>query len=81
MKNISLEQMLTMAVKEALNGYPSDSLSFYYKNGDGEYHEIVELDLFRGRFITDNGDFSEFSWECRESHIYIPIGEETHQHF
>lgn len=71
MKNISLEEMLNMAVKDALNGYPSGGLTFYYKDGDNRYHEIVELDLFRGRFVTNNGDFSEFSWELKESHIYM----------
>ena len=25
----------------------------------------------RGRFVTDDGDFSEFEWELKESHIYI----------
>lgn len=71
MKNITLEEMLNMEVQDLLNGYPSGGLTYYYKNGDGEYHEIVELDLLRGRFVTDDGDFSEFSWELEESHIYI----------
>lgn len=34
-------------------------------------NEIIELDLLRGRFITDDGDFSEFEWELEESHIYM----------
>lgn len=44
---------------------------YYFKDGEGVYSEIVTLDLFRGRFTTDNGDFSEFEWELKESHIYI----------
>lgn len=71
MKNITFEEMLNMEVQDLLNDYPSGGHTYYYKNGYGEYHEIVELDLLRGRFITDDGDFSEFSWEIKESNIYI----------
>lgn len=71
MVNITLEEMLNMEIQDLLNGYPSGGLTYYYKNGDEKYHEIVELDLLRGRFVTDDGDFSEFSWELEESHIYI----------
>lgn len=73
MKNISLEEMINMEVQDMLQGYPSGGFTYYYKDGNGKYHEIVELDLFRGRFVTDNGDFSEFKWELEESHIYIDI--------
>ena len=31
----------------------------------------LRYDLFRGRFVTDDGDFSEFEWELEESHIYM----------
>jgi hypothetical protein len=71
MKNISFEEMINMEVQDMLKGYPSGGLTYYYKDGNGKYHEIVELDLLCGRFVTDNGDFSEFSWELEESHIYI----------
>ena len=71
MKHITFKQMLEMEVDDILHGYSNGGKTYYYKNGEGEYHEIVELDLFRGRFVTDDGDFSEFEWELEESHIYI----------
>ena len=71
MKNITFEEMLNMEVQDLLHGYPSGGYTYYYKDGDGGDHEIVELDLLRGRFVTDDGDFSEFEWELKESHIYI----------
>lgn len=71
MKNITLEEMLKTEVDDILNRYPTGGHTYYYKNGEGEYYEIVELDLLRGRFITSDGDFSEFEWELKESHIYI----------
>lgn len=71
MKNITLEEMINMEVQDMLRGYPSGGYTYYYKDGDGTYSEIITLDLLRGRFTTDNGDFSEFSWELEESHIYI----------
>lgn len=71
MKNITLEEMLNVVIQDVLSGYAPGTPVYYYKNGNGEYHEIIELDLFRGRFVTDDGDFSEFEWELQESHIYI----------
>ncbi len=71
MKNITLEEMLKTEVSDILNSYPTGGHIYYYKNDEGEYHEIVELDLLRGRFITSDGDFSEFEWELEESHIYM----------
>ena len=71
MKNITFEEMLNMEVQDLLHGYPSGGYTYYYEDGDGGYHKIVELDLLRGRFVTDDGDFSEFEWELKESHIYI----------
>ena len=71
MKNITLEEMLNMEVQDLLNGYPSGGLTYYFRDDDGVYSEIITLDLLRGRFTTDNGDFSEFEWELKESHIYI----------
>lgn len=71
MKNITFEEMLNMEVQDLLHGYPSGGYTYYYKDGDDRYHEIVELDLLRGRFVTDDGDFSEFEWELKENHIYI----------
>ena len=71
MKKITLKEMLETEVNDILTNYSSGGHTYFYKNGEGEYHEIVELDLFRGRFITDDGDFSEFEWELEESHIYM----------
>ena len=71
MKHITLKEMLETEVNDILNNYPSGGRIYFYKNGEEQYHEIVELDLLRGRFITDDGDFSEFEWELEESHIYM----------
>lgn len=71
MKRITLEEMLKMEVDDILHGYPDGGKLYYYKNDEGEYHQIIDLDLFSGRFRTDDGDFSEFEWELEESHIYM----------
>jgi hypothetical protein len=73
LKNISLEEMLKLEIADLLSGYPSGGRTYYFKDGDGTYSEIITFDLFRGRFTTDNGDFSEFEWELKESHIYIEV--------
>lgn len=51
MKNITFEEMLNMEVQDLLHGYPSGGYTYYYKDGDGVYHEIVELDLLRGGYV------------------------------
>ena len=71
MKHITLKEMLETEVNDILNGYQTGCHIYFWKNGDGEYFEIVELDLLRGRFITEDGDFSEFEWELKESNIYM----------
>jgi len=71
MKHITLKELLETEVNSILNNYSSGGHIYFYKNGDGEYHEIVQIDLLYGRFITDDGDFSEFEWELEESHIYM----------
>lgn len=71
MRNISFKEMLETEVADLLAGYPDGGKTYFWKDGDGRYHEIIELDLFRGRFVTDNGDFSEFEWEIKESRIYV----------
>jgi len=71
LKHITLKKMLETEVKDILNNYSSGNHTYFWENGDGEYHEIVELDLLRGRFVTDDGDFSEFEWEMKESRIYM----------
>jgi hypothetical protein len=70
MKHITFEEMVKTELNDILNNY-SYTHNYYYKNEEGEYHEIIELDLLRGRFITEDGDFSEFEWELEESHIYM----------
>ena len=71
LRHVTLKEMLETEVADLLAGYPDGSKSYYWKNGEGEYHEITELDLFRGRFVTEDGDFSEFNWEIKESRIYV----------
>ena len=68
-KNVSLEYMLDSLVKSIIEN--KDYEEFYWYHEDTGFHEIVECDLFRGRFITDDGDFSEFEWEKESSHIFI----------
>lgn len=72
-KNVSLEYMFNSLVNEILND--SNSEKFYWYHEETGFHEIVECDLMRGRFITDDGDFSEFEWEKKESRIYVKINE------
>lgn len=66
--NVSFQSMLNELVHCILNeeSFPV----YFYRNGYGEYHEIVEMDLLAGRFTTDDRDFSEFSWEMHENNIY-----------
>lgn len=71
MKHITLEEMINTELQGILSGYKSGYCDYYYKDGESKYHEIIQLDLLRGRFVTDNGDFSEFEWEIEESHIYM----------
>ena len=68
-KNVSLEYMLDSLVKSIIEN--KDYEEFYWYHEDTGFHEIVECDLFRGRFITDDSDFSEFEWEKENSHIFI----------
>ena len=70
-KNVSLEYMLQSLVDEII--YGTESEEFYWYHEATGVHEIVECDLMRGRFITDDGDFSEFEWEKKESRIYLRI--------
>ena len=68
-KKVSLEYMFQQLFNEILNG--DEIQDFYWYHEDTGFHQIVECDLMRGRFITDDGDFSEFVWEKADSHIYI----------
>ena len=68
-KKVSLEYMFQQLFNEILNG--DEIQDFYWYHEDTGFHQIVECYLMRGRFITDDGDFSEFVWEKADSHIYI----------
>ena len=56
---------ITECIKEGTH-YPT----YYWYHEDNGYLEIVECDLFSGRIIMEDGDFSEFDWELKESNIY-----------
>lgn len=71
MKHITLKEMLETEVSDILSHYSSGCHTYYWRNGENEYREIIEIDLLRGRFITDDGNFSEFEWEIKESRIYM----------
>ena len=71
MIHITFEEMVKLELQLILDGFKSGHCDYYYKDSDGKYHEIVELDLFRGRFVTNDGDFRYFDWEIEESHIYM----------
>ena len=66
--HISLATMLSEmieCIKEGLTYH-----TYYWYHEDNGYLEIVECDLFRCRITMEDGDFSEFDWELKESHIY-----------
>ena len=69
-EHISFKQMLEQEVADILCGYINGYSDYYWMDGKGDLHKITELDLLRGRFITNNGDFSEFEWELKEENIY-----------
>lgn len=70
LKQVSLVDMFHTLVYEIATNYKFATHKFYWFD-DEEFHEIVEVDLMRGRFITDNGDFSEYEWELNENRIYM----------
>ena len=70
-ENITLKEMLEDLVKWQLNEDNKYGGEFYYRNGEGGYFEITEVDLMRSRFETEDGDFSEYDWELEESNIYV----------
>ena len=67
--------MLESLVNEIVNEIVNEGVSerFYWYHEDTGFHEIIECDLMRGRFITDDGDFSEFVWEKEKSNIYVKV--------
>jgi hypothetical protein len=69
--NITLKEMLEDLVKWVLGEECKYGGEFYYRNGEGGYFEITEVDLMRSRFETEDNDFSEYDWELKESNIYV----------
>lgn len=70
-KNITLKEMLEDLVKWVLGEDCKYGGEFYYRDGEGNYLEITEVDLLNGRFYTEDNDFSEYDWELKESNIYV----------
>lgn len=67
MKHITLKKMLEEIVQSILN--KKEIKDYYWKDGEGEYRRITEIDLLR-RITTINDDFTEFEWELEESRLY-----------
>lgn len=67
MKHITLKKMLEEIVQSILN--KKEIKNYYWKDGEGEYRRITEIDLLR-RITTINDDFTEFEWELEESRLY-----------
>jgi hypothetical protein len=61
MRNITFEQMLKMEVDDILNNYGSGGYTYYWKNVQGEYREIVEIYLLSGFFKVDEGYLVSFN--------------------
>lgn len=68
-EKVSLNKMFELIVDSII--FNHDMPRFFWLDGENKLHEIVECDLMRGRFIMDNQDFSEFSWELKESRIFV----------
>lgn len=66
--NISFVDMLTEVLEDVKDG--RGYYTYYWYHEDKGFLEIVECDLLRGRIIMEDGDFSEFDWEIRDSSIY-----------
>lgn len=71
-RNVPLKEVLDSWVDWILSNYKSPKPpEYYYQNGNYEFVRITELDLMSDRFYTEDGDFSEFEWELKESSIYV----------
>lgn len=70
-KNITLKEMFEDLVKWQLYEGNEYGGEFYYRNGEGGFFEITEVDLMRSRFKTEDDDFSEYDWELEKSNIYV----------
>ena len=69
--NITLKEMLEDLVKWVLGEDNEYGGAFYYRDGDGNYDEITQVDLLDSRFKTEDDDFSEYDWELENSNIYV----------
>lgn len=58
--NITLKEMLEDLVKWVLGEECKYGGEFYYRNGEGGYFEITEVDLMRSRFETEDDLINEF---------------------
>lgn len=67
-ENIQLKEMFSILTNAIV--MKKDLPKFYWKNEENEFIEIVEIDLYAGRFITTDKDFSEYEWELEKSNIY-----------
>ena len=70
-KNITLKEILEDLVKWVLGEDNEYGGEFYYRDGDGNYDKITEVDLLYSRFKTEDNDFSEYDWELENSNIYV----------
>lgn len=67
MKHITLKEMLEEIIQCILE--QKEKSNYYYKDEEGNYKKITEVDLFY-RIGTEDGDFTEFEWELEESNLY-----------
>lgn len=70
--NISLKDMLDSLTKTTMYGLINEN--FYWLDKNNNFHKIVECDLFKGRIVMDNNDFSEFIREVQKNNIYVKYG-------
>lgn len=80
MKKVSLKEMFDILI-DCILTQKKEYPAFYYRRqnwntGNSEYTEINQIDLLDSRFITIDGDFSEFEWELEDSNIYMEVKDE-----
>ena len=69
--NVSLKQMLDDFVKQTLQDDSASGNKYYWLNSDEQFVEIEEVDILTDRFRTEDGDFSYYDSELKNSRIYI----------
>lgn len=67
MEHITLKEMLEEIIQCILG--QKEKSNYYYRDGEGNYKLITEVDLFY-RITTEDRDFTEFEWELEESNLY-----------